>query len=290
MARELPQFAPTTLEQYEELIEIALEIEQERYDTEVAEAIKNAEKQWDAEVTKKRERIIAQLEANLAIETVNTPDGTVSLPEAEYKRKRQEGIKAINEQLNKEYEEVIQQAKNMVQQPKSRKEIETTYDMYKTDIERSLQQQAMPKLASEIPAYNAIWTDGEQYWDVAGRCYLNPNARASIDQSRVVILGTNGVSSFEENIRQNIKLYGTSDSRIQLGPEIMTTEELFTALRTERDKRIAATDYLLTPDYPVSEAKLAAVTVYRAALRDLPAQPGAPWDGGGKKTPWPVME
>ena len=27
---------------------------------------------------------------------------------------------------------------------------------------------------------------------------------------------------------------------------------------------------------------------YIQELRDLPAQPGAPWDGGGDATPWPV--
>lgn len=60
-------------------------------------------------------------------------------------------------------------------------------------------------------------------------------------------------------------------------------------LRTERDRRIAATDYLLMPDYPLPEDSRAAVQAYRQALRDLPAQDGAPWDGGGEGTPWPAM-
>lgn len=66
-----------------------------------------------------------------------------------------------------------------------------------------------------------------------------------------------------------------------------TAEELFTSLRTERDKRIAETDYLAMPDYPLTPEKKEAVVAYRQALRDLPSQAGAPWDGGGELTPWP---
>ena len=65
-----------------------------------------------------------------------------------------------------------------------------------------------------------------------------------------------------------------------------TTEELMGRLRNERNKRLAATDYLVLPDYPMSDAS--AIRTYRQALRDLPAQVGAPWDGGGENTPWPM--
>ena len=27
---------------------------------------------------------------------------------------------------------------------------------------------------------------------------------------------------------------------------------------------------------------------YRQKLRDLPKEDGAPWDGGGEETPWPI--
>ena len=61
------------------------------------------------------------------------------------------------------------------------------------------------------------------------------------------------------------------------------------SLRAERDRRLAATDFLLMPDYPISGDQRAVVQAYRQALRDLPAQPGAPWDGGGEATPWPDL-
>ena len=68
----------------------------------------------------------------------------------------------------------------------------------------------------------------------------------------------------------------------------LTSAQLFAALRAARDARLAATDKMLLPDYPISVDALAGVKTYRAALRDLPDQPGAPWDGGGAETPWPA--
>ena len=63
----------------------------------------------------------------------------------------------------------------------------------------------------------------------------------------------------------------------------------FASLRKERDARLSGTDKYLLADYPISADELALVKIYRAALRDLPTQPGAPWDGGGELTPWPAM-
>ncbi len=67
------------------------------------------------------------------------------------------------------------------------------------------------------------------------------------------------------------------------------SEALYADLRIERDKRLASTDYLIMPDYSLSSAKKTAVKAYRQLLRDLPAQDGAPWDGGGENTPWPAL-
>lgn len=65
-------------------------------------------------------------------------------------------------------------------------------------------------------------------------------------------------------------------------------EELFASLRAERDRRITETDYMAMPDYPLTDAVRKKLLVYRQALRDLPSQEGAPWDGGGELAPWPV--
>ena len=66
-----------------------------------------------------------------------------------------------------------------------------------------------------------------------------------------------------------------------------TVENMFTALRAERDARLTATDKYLLPDYPISADDLEQVKAYRTALRDLPDQPGAPWPDGD--IPWPVL-
>ena len=68
----------------------------------------------------------------------------------------------------------------------------------------------------------------------------------------------------------------------------LTTAQHFAALRAARDTRLADTDKMLLPDYPITAEALEKVKTYRAALRDLPDQPGAPWDGGGAETPWPA--
>ena len=51
---------------------------------------------------------------------------------------------------------------------------------------------------------------------------------------------------------------------------------LAASARQKRDRLIAATDYLVTPDYPISDDRLAKVKTYRQALRDIPEQTGFP--------------
>lgn len=72
-------------------------------------------------------------------------------------------------------------------------------------------------------------------------------------------------------------------------PDGPTVEERLGWLRANRDMKLTDTDKYLMPDYPVNPEELAAITAYRQLLRDLPAQPGAPWDGGGELTPWPEL-
>ena len=57
-----------------------------------------------------------------------------------------------------------------------------------------------------------------------------------------------------------------------------TDEEIAEQVRLERDRRIAATDYLAMPDYPSNPQNLEELKVYRQALRDVPKQEGFPRD------------
>ena len=62
-----------------------------------------------------------------------------------------------------------------------------------------------------------------------------------------------------------------------------TVQELASMVRSQRDAKLSATDYLVVPDYPISPEDLEAVKVYRQALRDIPEQSGFP-----KNVQWPV--
>ena len=62
-----------------------------------------------------------------------------------------------------------------------------------------------------------------------------------------------------------------------------TVQELASSVRSQRNAKLSATDYLIVPDYPISPEDLEAVKVYRQALRDIPEQSGFP-----KNVQWPV--
>lgn len=66
-------------------------------------------------------------------------------------------------------------------------------------------------------------------------------------------------------------------------PQPVSDEQLSVIERLKRDNLIAATDYLVMPDYPISAELLAKVKAYRQALRDITEQAGFPAD-----IDWPV--
>lgn len=61
-----------------------------------------------------------------------------------------------------------------------------------------------------------------------------------------------------------------------------TAEELSTQARTERDRRLAETDWYMMPDYPSDLNNIEEMKAYRQALRDIPKQEGFP-----SKFTWP---
>lgn len=75
------------------------------------------------------------------------------------------------------------------------------------------------------------------------------------------------------------------DGTFHIGKDIerKKNELLALSLRTERDAKLEATDYLLAPDYQISPEDLEAVKAYRQALRDISEQSGFP-----KNVQWPV--
>ena len=101
---------------------------------------------------------------------------------------------------------------------------------------------------------------------------------------------------YDEQVVPYVKLWQDEKARLEQAAaeaeaarltEYNSEAARFERLRAERDRRIAATDFMIMADYPIPADQRTAVQAYRQSLRDLPAQEGAPWDGGGEKTPWP---
>ena len=63
----------------------------------------------------------------------------------------------------------------------------------------------------------------------------------------------------------------------------LTTERKAKLIRQQRDALLSETDYLMMPDYPMSELARENLKVYRQALRDVPEQPGFP-----NSVVWPI--
>jgi len=101
---------------------------------------------------------------------------------------------------------------------------------------------------------------------IAGRSsdiYICPlTHEPALETDREIVLGYDG------------KLYFADEAPIK--PEELIQQELSTQARAQRDSLLAATDYLVMPDYPLSDERRDAVIAYRQALRDVPGQAGFP--------------
>lgn len=64
----------------------------------------------------------------------------------------------------------------------------------------------------------------------------------------------------------------------------VSLEVLAENVRSERDRRLAETDWYMMPDYPADPETLEVVKNYRKALRDITLQSGFPRD-----VEWPAM-
>ena len=107
-----------------------------------------------------------------------------------------------------------------------------------------------------------------------------------------------GKSGYVNGQPHEIKEYGPLPEGWSETPPPPTVEELFGRLRSERDARINSVFWMrerhsdeleLGKETSLSQAQYSALLTYIQALRDIPAQPGAPWDGGGEETPWPEL-
>lgn len=107
-----------------------------------------------------------------------------------------------------------------------------------------------------------------------------------------------GKSGYVNGVPTEIKEYGPLPDGWSDTPPAPTIEELFDMLRSFRDGHISAVLWMrerhsdeleLGKETTLTPEQYTALLTYIQALRDLPAQPGAPWDGGGDATPWPEL-
>lgn len=97
-----------------------------------------------------------------------------------------------------------------------------------------------------------------------------------------------GAEGYVNGQLHTVKEYGPLPEGWSDTPPPPTTDDLAAAVRGERDRRIGATDYLMMPDYPLEGGARDRVLTYRQALRDMPEQPGFPWNSV-EDVPWPEV-
>lgn len=107
-------------------------------------------------------------------------------------------------------------------------------------------------------------------------CISNsPNKRQQEIKSILEKLVKADEEHYKTNVDENLVM------TIEVIPE-KTEEEKYNEaaeeVRRTRDQKLNETDYLLMPDYPISEEDKAKVEVYRQALRDITAQEGFPFN------------
>lgn len=116
-----------------------------------------------------------------------------------------------------------------------------------------------------------------------------------LTQDEITAAGMGGYEQFVSPLTATVNADGSITFTPPAPP---SSEELFTSLRTERDMLISAVLWMrerhadeleLGKETTLTPEQYTALLTYIQALRDLPVQPGAPWDGGGELTPWPEL-
>lgn len=140
-----------------------------------------------------------------------------------------------------------------------------------TDTRANFEKDGGPRLTHKSVDYNrtigSCWLDGEAFQE-----FPNTEFEAILDNVQTYIDA--------KERRERVEQEREEAERVAN----MTDEEVAEHVRSERDGKIAETDYLAMPDYPLSDEDKAAVMAYRQALRDVPTQEGFP-----REVVWPEI-
>lgn len=122
--------------------------------------------------------------------------------------------------------------------------------------------------------YTHYKLDDGRFWDIERALFVSD---VSSDDFCVRPIGEDGQTADEAGLYFCLKSFG-----YPLG-ELKKDADYASEARAKRDALLAETDFMMMPDYPLSEAKRAAVAAYRQFLRDIPEQSGFP-----RQINWPL--
>lgn len=150
----------------------------------------------------------------------------------------------------------------------------------------------MPPSATLLPPWGEAKPDDKVFYRLGGEGWVTePKPTCAADLVGVVV-SHQSQTPRDIEMRSLIQKFSQEEGyREKRGEDLSwslekipekTEEEKLTeakqSVRSKRDRLIADTDYLLTPDYPISPDELEVVKAYRTSLRDVPQQEGFPYD------------
>lgn len=156
----------------------------------------------------------------------------------------------------------------------------------------------MPPSATLLPPWGDAKPDDKVFYRFDGESWKSEAKPTCAAECVGVVISHTTITPHDEEMRELIRRFAQEEGyrekrgedlswsveKIPEKTEAEKREEAEKSVRAKRDGLISETDYLLTPDYPISPDELEVVKAYRTALRDVPQQEGFPYD-----VAWPEL-
>lgn len=217
MPREIPNEMPTTIAGWNQMCEDVHFNVIEAYESACDSAKEAAAIQFDSTRNEVRERLIAQLQANLGTEMVDSPDGQMPLSEDQYQERYDAGLAEIDKQLDKQRQEAIDNSVIGIEQPMSLEQVQKMYEFGKPSEEQFSPEPTEP-VGFSINSYYQLG-DGSIY-SVADHAFVKGRA---VPSDVKIIQVNDSPEQFRNGILEYYKANGFPTVRI--GYELLTIEE-----------------------------------------------------------------
>ena len=150
----------------------------------------------------------------------------------------------------------------------------------------------MPPSATLLPPWGDAKPDDKVFYRFDGESWKSEAKPTCAAECVGVVISHTTITPHDEEMRELIRRFAQEEGyrekrgedlswsveKIPEKTEAEKREEAEKSVRAKRDSLISDTDYLLTPDYPISPDELEVVKAYRTSLRDEPQQEGFPYD------------